>query len=257
MSETSERRGRRTGLLMQSLDPAKLIFAHVPGEGYFTCADLAALAEGHRHTVVLRWNNRDIETASARSPAGQWGFVKLCGRTKHAFPLPSINRVHNRWVDCVCGWIHFHGHFARLIKAEFGVYLHRSYSVSTKLAGSLFAESWGVGGLRVGSKWCMPSNTPLSSSHPFEGGLAGLPAQEEFTNSCRGCICALLFSKAKNWKSPVGSFTLSARGCTFVSILSALQHSWCGGQGGLSISSWKQVTGRRVLLVFSTSPPLY
>lgn len=73
-----------------------------------------------------------------------------------------------------------------------------------KLAGSLFAECWGVGCLRVGSKWCMPSNTPLSSSNSFEGRLTELPAQEEFKNSCRDCICALLFSKAKDGKDLSG-----------------------------------------------------
>lgn len=75
--------------------------------------------------------------------------------------------------------------------------------MSTKLAGSLFAECWGVGCLRVGSKWCMPSNTPLSSSHSFEEGLTELPAQEEFKNSCRDCVCSSLF-EAKDGKDLSG-----------------------------------------------------
>ena len=47
-------------------------------------------------------------------------------------------------------------------------------------------------------------HTPLSSSNSFEGGLTELPAQEEFKNSCRGCVCALLFSKAKDGKDLSG-----------------------------------------------------
>lgn len=114
---------------------------------------------------VVRWNNRDIEATARHSPAGQRDFVKVCGRTKHAFPLPSTRRARERRGDALRGRIPFHGWRTRLMKAEPRVHLNRSCSASATWAGSLPAECWGGGCLRVGSKRCLPSNPPLSSSH--------------------------------------------------------------------------------------------
>lgn len=114
---------------------------------------------------MVRWNNSDIEATSRHSPAGQRDFVKICGRTKHAFPLPCTRRVRERRGDALRRWIPFHARRTRLMKAEPRVHLNRSCSLSPMLAASLPAERWGVGCLRVGSKRCLPSNPPLSSSH--------------------------------------------------------------------------------------------
>lgn len=156
---------------------------------------------------------------------------------------------------CARGWIHFHGLFARLIKAQFSVYLNRSYSVSTKLAGLLFAQCWGVASLRVGSKRCMASNTPLSSSDSFEGRPTELWAQEGFNSSCRDCIRALLFPKADDGTALSGCSQHTGLHICERFVYAATQLG--GGGGCLSVSSWKPVTGREVLLLFSTSPPLY
>lgn len=56
----------------------------------------------------------------------------------------------------------------------------------------------------------------------------------------------------KRWRSPARPFCLPARLSAFCV---ATQLLW--GEGGLSISSWKQITQRKVSLVFTTSPPHY
>lgn len=189
LSESREDKGRETSL-------HKHIFSRIPTERHFIGADVATLAEGssartqeHIHVQVEQSGRLN------HSPMFFWwtmGFCQGLQRMKGTFPSPSIIQVCDRRVDCIRGWIHFRGHFTSLIKAEFSVYLNRSYSVSSKLAGLAFAGCWGVGCLRVGSKRCMPSNTPLSSSNRFEQRPTEPPARAEFRNSCRDCTRALL-----------------------------------------------------------------